>query len=108
MKLMKKTLSMFLCAVFMCSSAACFGESNQSIVSVPDNVIHQVENTLHKVNVVERNVPFVVNGETNYKIYVDLSNPSLTSAIAKSANFVSEQVLSATTFVASFATFSLK
>ena len=51
-----------------------------------DNVIHQVEGTLHKVNVTERNLSFVSNGQTDYEIYVDLSNPSLSAAISKSAS----------------------
>lgn len=61
-----------------------------------DNVIHHVEGTLHKVNVSNSSVEFVKNERTNYKIYVDLSSPSLNQAINQSAYFISEQVENAT------------
>ena len=69
---------------------------NQNAVETPDNTIHYVEGTLHKVNVTESNVKFVENKQSNYKIYVDLTNESLKSAINKSADFVKEHVLKAT------------
>lgn len=96
MKLMKKILLLFICATFVCSSATCNRKNNGSVVGVPDNAVHKVEGTLHRVNVTERNVPFVVNKKTEYKVYVDLSNASLSTAINKSASFVSEQVFNAT------------
>ncbi len=96
MKFMKKAITIFLCAVFAFSCVSCKKKEEKKVVETPDNVIHQAENTLHKVNVAESNVPFVVNQQTEYKIYVDLSNPSLSAAINKSASFVSEQVLNAT------------
>lgn len=75
---------------------SCNKKDKKDVVETPDNVIHVVEGTLHKVNVTESDVPFVVDGQTDYKIYVDLSSPNLKSAINKSASFVSEQVLKAT------------
>lgn len=71
---------------------SCSKRNNKDVVETPDNVIHVVEGTLHKVNVTESDIPFVVDGQTDYKIYVDVSNPSLSSSINKSASFVSEQV----------------
>ncbi len=66
------------------------------VATEPDNVIHEVSGTLHKVNVSESNVPFVSNGQTQYKIYVDTSDEKISSAINKSAIFVKEQILSST------------
>lgn len=63
---------------------------------VKDAVIHDIGGTLHKVNVSESNVPFVSNGKTDYKIYVDMTDAKLGSAINKSAIFVKEHILGAT------------
>ena len=92
MKIIKKIALIFLSAIFVFSCASCKDKTS----AANDNVIHEVSDTLHKVNVTERNVPFVTNGETQYQIYVDLSNASLNAAINKSAAFVSEQVANAT------------
>ena len=52
-------------------------QTPQTANAVSDSVIHKIDGTLHKVNVSDSNVKFVVNGESEYKIYVDLSNDSL-------------------------------
>ncbi|MBQ8394798.1 MAG: DUF4838 domain-containing protein [Clostridia bacterium] len=75
---------------------SCNKNKKEDLTETPDYVIHVVEGTLHKVSVTERDVPFVVDGETEYKIYADLSNDKLSGAINKSASFVSEQVENAT------------
>lgn len=93
MKHLKKIVALTLAAFTAVSFAAC---SNAATVPTPDNTVHTVEGTLHKVNVTERNVPFVVNGNTDYKIYVDVSNPKFSSAINRSATFVGEQIFAAT------------
>ena len=93
MKNFKKILVTLLCVVSAVSSFGCNRKGKQT---TDDNVIHHVEGTLHKVNVTDSNTSFVVNGETQYEIYVDLSNPTLSAAINKSASFVSEQVAAAT------------
>ena len=64
----------------------------QTSNAVKDNVIHKIDGTLHKVNVSDSNVKFVVNGESEYKIYVDLSDESLKASINKSASFVKDQI----------------
>ena len=91
MKTMKRITATLLCIV---SAACCFGckEKETDAVLTSDNVIHEVEGTLHKINVTERNVSFVTNGQTAYEIYIDTTNPSLSAAINKSASFVCEQV----------------
>ena len=94
MKLLKKITAGFLCVLTVFSCAGC--KKKEETVTTDDNVIHYVEGTLHKVDVTESDMPFVVDGQTEYKVYVDLSNPSLSGAINKSASFVCEQVLSAT------------
>lgn len=94
MKTIKKAFMMLMCAVFAVSCASC--KNNDGIVETNDRVIHTVEGTLHKVNVSQSNVPFAVNQQTQYKIYVDTTNSSMSSAVIKSANFVSEQVAAAT------------
>ncbi len=63
---------------------------------VNDYKIHQIEGTIHKVNVQESDVPFIKNDATNYKIYLDQSDEKLKTQIVKSANFVVEQILKAT------------
>lgn len=95
MKILKRITLALLCGAFTLSTASCGGEDND-YTATDDKVIHTVEGTLHKVNVTESNVPFVVNGQTQYKIYVDLSNSKISSSIMRSASFVSEQVLNAT------------
>ncbi len=64
----------------------------QTSNAVKDNVIHKIDGTLHKVNVSDSNVKFVDNGESEYKIYVDLSDESLKASINKSASFVKDQI----------------
>ena len=64
--------------------------------SVNDNTIHYIEGTLHRVNVEESDVEFVSDGKSDYKIYVDLTNPSLQKSTNKIATFIKEQVLNAT------------
>lgn len=93
MKAWKRIVSTALAAFTALSFAAC---GQQTAVTTEDAEIHTVLGTLHKVKVTERNVRFAVNGETDYKIYVDLSNPSIASAINRSATFVVEHVLNAT------------
>jgi hypothetical protein len=95
MKRLKKITAIFICLISAFSCFACKAEEETAVIT-KDSSIHYVENMLHKINVTERNVPFVVNGETNYKIYVDNSNETLNGAINKSASFVYEQVLNAT------------
>ena len=95
MKKMKKIISVFLCLVSLFSCFSC-KEEEVTPVETSDNVIHYVEGTLHKVNVTESNVPFVVNGQTEYKIYADNSDATLSSAINKSVSFVCEQIMNAT------------
>ena len=92
---LKKAIAVLLGSVVALSTAAC-NKDKVDYNATPDNVVHQVAGTLHKVNVTDRNVPFVTNGQTEYKIYVDTSDPKLSSAINKSAGFVSEQVFNAT------------
>ena len=96
MKIMKRITLFLFCGMLSLSCVSCTNNKNGSTVSTPDNVTHYVEGTLHKVNVTESNVPFVVNGQTQYKIYADLSDATLSSAIAKSVNFVTEQIANAT------------
>ncbi len=95
MKTTKRITLALLCTTFAFASFAC-GGNNASVTEKGDNVIHTVQGTLHKVNVTESNVPFVVNGKTQYKVYADLSNEQLKGAILKSASFVCEQVFNAT------------
>lgn len=94
MKIIKTIISGLLCVM---TAAACFACKKESAaVETSDNVIHYVDGTLHKVNVTESSIPFVSSGSTQYKVYLDLSNPTLSGAINKSASFVCEQVLAAT------------
>ena len=95
MKIFKKIIATFICLVSAFSCFACTDETVQP-ESKGDSVVHHVEGMIHKVNVTPRSVPFVVNGETDYQIYVDNSNAKLSAAINKSANFVCEQVANAT------------
>lgn len=69
---------------------------NGNVHGVGDNTIHYIEGTLHKVNVEESDVEFVNGGKTEYKIHVDLSNPTLQKSTNKIATFIKEQVLKAT------------
>ena len=80
---------------FLIGSLRSSKETPKSCNPVKDNEIHYIDGTLHKVNVSNSNVKFVVNGESDYKIYVDLSDETLKTAINKSASFVKEQVLNA-------------
>ncbi len=96
MNKVKKSLIFLMTAAMALSSVACGKKGGDTAITTPDNVVHYVENTLHDVNVSDSAVPFVVNQQTNYAIYVDVSDASLKSAITKSANFVSEQITSAT------------
>ena len=93
MKTWKRIISCSLAAFTALTFAAC---GQQTAITTQDAEVHTVLGTLHKVKVTERNVPFVVNGQTNYKIYVDLSDSSVASAINRSATFVVEQVQNAT------------
>ena len=94
MKTMKRLFLIVLCGIFAFSSVACKNKKGNS--ETADNVIHYAEGTLHKVNVSESNVPFVVDGQTEYAVYADVSNASLKSAINRSAGFIVEQVAKAT------------
>lgn len=94
MKIMKKITAGLLCLISAFSCFAC-GEKKDKTAKVEDNVVHYVEGTLHNVRVTERNVSFVVNGQTEYRIYVE-SGLKASDAIEKSANFVSDQIKSAT------------
>ena len=96
MKIIKKLLSFLICTSIVISCGACKEQDSGNIDAASDNVIHRVASTIHKVNVADSNLPFVENGQTQYKIYVDTSNSSLKNAITKSANFVAEQIASAT------------
>ena len=96
MKKIKRIALALLCSVLTFSSFSCGGDNQGNIDTAGDNVIHTVSGTLHKVNVAASNVPFVVNGQTQYKIYADISNAKLSSSIMRSASFVCEQVLNAT------------
>ena len=96
MKIIKKLLSFLICTSIVISCGACKEQDSGNIDAASDNVIHRVAGTIHKVNVADSNLPFVENGQTQYKIYVDTSNSSLKNAITKSANFVAEQIASAT------------
>ncbi|MBQ8406081.1 MAG: DUF4838 domain-containing protein [Clostridia bacterium] len=94
---MKKTnkLISILLGVFLALSCAACGTQTKT-VTTSDREQHYAENTLHKVDVKDSKVPFVVNQQTSYKIYADNSNPNLSAAINKSAGFVTEHVLAAT------------
>ena len=95
MKTFNKITAVIICAISLFSCAACKKENTAENVT-KDNAVHYIEGTLHKVNVTDSNVPFVVDGETDYTIYADDSNATLSGAIRKSASFVCEQVESAT------------
>ncbi len=100
MKMIKKIAALLCCTVVAVTGfVGCnqpTKEDEGKVNAVGDNVINTVMGTLHKVNVSESNVPFVVNNQTHYKIYADLSNTKLSGAIMKSASFVCEQVYNAT------------
>lgn len=95
MKKMKKLALLILGGIMAFSSVSCKG-SDSKAQGAEDKTIHFVEGTLHKVNVSEGHVPFVINRQTNYEIFVDLSSPTMKSAINKSAGFVAEHVQNAT------------
>ena len=95
MKILKKIIAVCICFISVFSCFACKDEEGR-IETKNDAVIHTVKGTIHNVNVKESNVSFVVNGETDYQIYVDNSNATLSVAINKSASFVGEQVANAT------------
>ena len=96
MKAIQKAVLIFMSMIFAFSCASC-GKGNKSeVIKTDDNVVHAVEGTLHKVNVTESSTPFVINGKTQYTIFVDSSNASLSAAINRSAGFVVEQVANAT------------
>ncbi|MBR2337144.1 MAG: DUF4838 domain-containing protein [Clostridia bacterium] len=101
----KRKKLIIIIAVALCLISAAAGlliwllqpkEPEPNVSAVPDVEIHEVAGTLHKVNVSEGSTPFVTNGVSEYKIYVDLSNPALSQAINKSAVFVKEQIYNAT------------
>lgn len=94
MKKTNKIISVLLGAFLSLSCVACDSQSNA--VTTTDRAQHYAEDTLHKVNVKESNVPFVVNQQTDYKIYADVSDSTLSAAINKSVSFVTEHVLAAT------------
>lgn len=97
MRKIKKIALALLCSAMTFTTFSCGdGQNQNNVVTKDDNVVHTVLGTLHKVNVTESNVPFVVNGQTQYKVYADLSNAKLGSSIIRSASFVCEQVLNAT------------
>ena len=95
MKKMKKLAWVVLGCVIALSGVSC-KKSGSNLQGIGDNTIHYVEGTLHKVNVLNGQTPFVVNGQTDYEIFVDLSNPTMKAAINKSAGFVAEHVENAT------------
>lgn len=95
MKIFKRATALLICFLSVFSCFAC-KDKEETVTVTEDKAVHYVEGMLHRVNVTERNVPFVVNGETDYQIYVDNSNATLSGAINKSASFVCEQVASAT------------
>ena len=96
MKIVKKIVLFLICSAVTLSCVSCNDKGGGNANANTDSQIHYVENTLHKVNVTESDQPFVVNGKTDYKIYVDTADEGLKSAITKSANFVSEQIANAT------------
>ena len=95
MKKMKKLAWIVLGCVMALSGVSC-KKGGSNLQGMEDNTVHYVEGTLHKVNVLEGQTPFVVNGQTDYEIFVDLSNPTIKAAINKSAGFVAEHVENAT------------
>lgn len=97
-KKLKRIMPLLLVGVMGFSLFSCSDdeESTPTVQGEPDKVIHKIEGTLHKVNVSKGSTPFVVGNQTQYKIYVDVSNPSVSAAINKSAGFVVEQIQNAT------------
>ena len=96
MKIVKRITAIAISIISVFSCAACQKNNADVSTATKDNTIHYVEGTLHKVNVADSNVPFVVNGQTEYVIYADNSQETLNGAINKSVSFVCEQIANVT------------
>ena len=91
---MKKFLAIILSLICIFSLVAC--KKNKKPSGAGDggasaDGTHYVEGTLHKVSVTDSNRPFIVNGQTEYKIVADDDMRA-----QKAARFMKSQLLAAT------------